>query len=289
MRGKFVKMSLWDDFTLGLTLFKDNCKFAIENTIERGKDFADDLKEIGEDFKQLGRDLDDIVSTGGECASDIVEEANGIIKEANQEYEKKYKTVNDNLQKLSEKQGKMEQKKNELAQNIGCDYLKQDISKEVKNIELKEAHKQTYKQIPKLFGLSTYGASMVALGKGINVFPVGIAINGLMKFKAARERVESAKSYKEKAKDYSVEIANEIMKLNNMNKHIKKVEATLKLEEKVFQILETSFANQRSEEQEKIKKNMEILLIETVMKSDGTINEKYKTSIDELNSLLGSM
>lgn len=282
-------MSWWDEFIFKCSLVKDSVKFSIENTIDRGKDFADDVKEIGEDFKQLGRDLDDIFSTGGECASDIVEEANRIIKEANQKYEKKYEQVNRNLQKLSEKQEKMEQKKNELARNIGCNYIEQALSKEVKNVELREACKQTYKQIPQLFGLSTYGVSMVALGKGINIFPVGIAINGLMKFKAARERVETAKSYKEKAKDYSVEIDAEVAKLNNMNKHIKKVDATLALEKKVFQILETSFANQRTEEQEKIKTNMEVLLIETVLKSDGTINEKYKSSIDELNSLLVSM
>lgn len=281
-------MRWWDEFKFRYSLAKDTVKFSVENTIDRGKDVVDGIKEFGKDINQLGQDLDDIFSTGGKCASDIEKDANRIIEKANQKYEKKYKEVNDSLQNLTKKQGMMELRKIELARNIGCDYLEKNISKELKNVELREAYKQTYKQIPQLFGLSTYGVSMVALRKGINVFPVGVAVNGLMKFKAARERVEAAELYKEKANDYSVEIDNEIAKLNKMNKHIKKVDATLQMEERIFEILETSFANQRSEEQEKIKRNMEILLIETIIKSDGTINEKYKLSVDELNFLLGA-
>jgi len=145
------------------------------------------------------------------------------------------------------------------------------IPTQIAPFKLGEPERHVDEVLPELFKLPLYKAP---------------ALNGLVTFISAGQRLDEAREYKSQAKDYEVKIEGEIAKIKRMESCICKIEGIFKEEEEILKVIHRSLEMNRPLGYKKIVHELEVLLAESILDRSGKTNIRYEIAVNELKDLV---
>lgn len=243
---------------------------------------GDDAKDVGRKIVEVKHDCEDMAVSGitsmltgeGEVntSSEIRREANAIIQKSNSKYRSIYEKTEKRLLDLEKNQKNLFGKKETLARLMNQKFaFSIRIPTQIAPFKLGESERHVDEVLPELFKLPLYKAP---------------ALNGLVTFISAGQRLDEAREYKSQAKDYEVKIEGEIAKIKRMESCICKIEGIFKEEEEILKVIHRSLEMNRPLGYKKIVHELEVLLAESILDRSGKTNIRYEIAVNELKDLV---
>lgn len=243
---------------------------------------GEDIKDIGRELVEFKHDCEDMAVSGitsiltgeGEVStsSEIRSSADTIIKRSNSKYKSIYEKTEKRLLDLEKCQKNLFGKKEALARLMKQKFaFSIRIPTQIAPFKLGEPERHVDEVLPELFKLPLYKAP---------------ALNGLVTFISAGQRLDEAREYKSQAKDYEVKIEGEIAKIKRMESCICKIEGIFKEEEEILKVIHHSLEMNRPLGYKKIVHELEVLLAESILDRSGKTNVRYEIAVNELKDLV---